>query len=111
MGTNLLNQLSSITAKVPSVVTYDSNRVPRYFGAEAEGNEAENLLDEGGHQIRWWKLHLKPDHLHVIRMDGESNTDINLDPLPDGVSAEQVCAGFLAYMVRCIGEYGEKGSW
>jgi hypothetical protein len=90
------------------VVTYDSNRVPRFFGAEAEGNDAENLLDEGGNQIRWWKLHLKPDHLHVIKMDGESNTDINLDPLPDGVSAEQVCAGFLAYMVRCIGEWSMR---
>ena len=86
------------------MVTYDASRTPRFFGAEAEGNDAENLLDEGGHQIRWWKLHLKPDHLHVIHMDGESNRDLNLDPLPEGVSAEQVCAGFLAYMVRCIGE-------
>lgn len=38
-------------------------------------------------------------------MDGESNNDVHLDPLPEGITAEQVCAGFLAYMVRCIGAY------
>lgn len=92
-------------SKIPSVVTYDTNKIPRFFGAEAEGSDAENALDEGGYQIRWWKLHLKPDHLHVIHMDGEESEDVNLDPLPSGISAEQVCAGFLAYMVRCIGTY------
>ena len=90
---------------MPSVVTYDANNTPRFFGAEAEGSDAENVLDEGGHQIRWWKLHLKPDHLHIIRMEGDENKDMDLEPLPNGVSAESVCAGFLAYMVRCIGTF------
>lgn len=98
-----------ITAKIPSVVTYDTNKVPRYFGAEAEGSDAENIIDDGGYQIRWWKLHLKPDHLHVIHMDGDSNNDVNLEALPEGITAEQVCAGFLAYMVRCIGKWAKKG--
>lgn len=86
------------------MVTYDENRLPRLFGAEAEGNEAENVLDQGGFQVRWWKLHLKPEHLRIIHAVDDASREIDLDPLPEGITAEQVCAGFLAYMVRCIGE-------
>ncbi|CEH13496.1 hypothetical protein CBOM_01416 [Ceraceosorus bombacis] len=91
-------------SKVPSVVTYDAEGNARFFGAEAEGPEADVVLDEGGSQIRWWKLHLKPAHLHVI-LAGDSNetTDqLDLDPLPPGVTAEQVCSTFLAYIIRCV---------
>ncbi|PWN42449.1 hypothetical protein IE81DRAFT_323413 [Ceraceosorus guamensis] len=94
-------------SKVPSVVTYDAEGNARFFGAEAEGPEADVVLDEGGSQIRWWKLHLKPAHLHVI-LAGDSNetTDqLDLDPLPPGVTAEQVCSTFLAYIIRCVGAY------
>lgn len=50
------------------------------------------------------QLHLKPAHLHVI-LAGDSNesTDqLDLDPLPEGVTPEQVCSAFLAYIIRCV---------
>ncbi|KAL9935213.1 hypothetical protein V8E36_005561 [Tilletia maclaganii] len=93
-------------SKVPSVVTYDRDCNARLFGAEAEGTEADLLINEGGYQVRWWKLHLRPPHLRVILAGGEESTsNLDLDPLPPGVTVEQVCANFLAYMVKCVGTY------
>ncbi|KAK0568542.1 hypothetical protein OC861_001872 [Tilletia horrida] len=93
-------------SKVPSVVTYDRDCNARLFGAEAEGPEADGLINDGGYQVRWWKLHLRPPHLRVILAGGEESTsNLDLDPLPPGVTVEQVCANFLAYMVKCVGTY------
>lgn len=103
---------SSANSKVPSVILYDKNGTARLFGAEAvAGGPAEQLLEEGGQLAKWWKVHLKPDHLDVrldlqdLQGDAKHEDVDRYQELPFGLDAEQICSDFLKYMVTCVGAY------
>lgn len=103
---------STSGSKVPSVILYNSKGKACLFGAEAvSGGPSEQLLDEGGQLAKWWKVHLKPDHLDV-RMgldtvhDSSNIEDVDkYQDLPFGLTAERICSDFLKYMVTCVGAY------
>lgn len=103
---------STAGSKVPSIILYNSKCEARLFGAEAlTGSLAEEILDEGGQMARWWKVHLKPDHLKIslgIPETAPCNKEEEVDhyqDLPFGLSAEKICSDFLRYMVTCVGSY------
>ncbi|KAF8652562.1 hypothetical protein AX16_004345 [Volvariella volvacea WC 439] len=87
-------------SKIPSVIVYGPNGDIRAIGAEAEEEsfrdqiEEENLIE-----VRWFKLHLRPGHLHSARSFDE------IPPLPLGKSAVRVLADFMAYLFRCAKDY------
>lgn len=98
-------------SKVPSVIMYSSKGEAKLFGAEALGGSlAEQILDDGGQLARWWKIHLKPDHIEMnlglLESAPGSTEDVDhYQDLPFGLSAERICSDYLRYMVTCVGSY------
>ncbi|KDQ57914.1 hypothetical protein JAAARDRAFT_155555 [Jaapia argillacea MUCL 33604] len=86
-------------AKVPSVIYYDSDGNVCAVGAQTENEEQIVEAEEGSwFKAEWWKLHLRPSHLPLIR-------DLELPPLPEGKSADQVFADYLSFVKQQVKEY------
>ncbi|KAK0523965.1 hypothetical protein OC834_005713 [Tilletia horrida] len=78
-------------SKVPSVIIYDHTLRPKMYGDPA----AEHELDEGELKAQCWKLHLKPHHMQLVA--SEHNV---LEPLPAGLTVDQIFQDFLLYMIK-----------
>ncbi|KAF7290593.1 hypothetical protein MIND_01299400 [Mycena indigotica] len=86
-------------AKVPSVLYYDRQGKARAFGAETEDEDTVIEAEENEwRKVEWWKLHLRPSHLPIIR-------DLQLPPLPAGVTLQKIFTDFLRYIKDQIKAY------
>ncbi|KAJ7074581.1 hypothetical protein C8F01DRAFT_970629, partial [Mycena amicta] len=88
-------------AKVPSVVYYDRQGNAKAFGAETEDEDTIIEAEENGwRKVEWWKLHLRPSHLPIIR-------DLQLPPLPNlpGITVDKIFTDFLRYIKDQIKAY------
>nr|GAT46610.1 predicted protein [Mycena chlorophos] len=86
-------------AKVPSVVYYDSRGNAMAFGAETEDEDTVIEAEENNwKRADWWKLHLRPSHLPIIR-------DLQVPPLPPNVTLDKVFIDFLRYIKEQIKKY------
>ncbi|KAF8652556.1 hypothetical protein AX16_004339 [Volvariella volvacea WC 439] len=87
-------------SKIPSLIVYGPNGDIRAIGAEAEEESFKDQIEEENLVVaRWFKLHLRPKHLHTSQsFDG-------IPPLPLGKSAIRVLADFLAYLFKCAKDY------
>ncbi|EIW80580.1 hypothetical protein CONPUDRAFT_105634 [Coniophora puteana RWD-64-598 SS2] len=88
-------------SKIPSIVYYDRNQQVRAIGAETrQGHVVEQAEMEEWTKLEWWKLHLRSKHLTAAHIK-----DIDIPPLPQGVSAVQVLADFMGYLFHCAKTY------
>ncbi|KAF8132021.1 hypothetical protein EV363DRAFT_1583618 [Boletus edulis] len=88
-------------SKIPSIVYYDLEGVPRAFGGEAlQESVIETAEDEEWVKVEWWKLHLRPKNLASNHV-----TDQDLPPLPTNRSAIQILSDFMGYLFRCSKTY------
>ncbi|KAL0949368.1 hypothetical protein HGRIS_009437 [Hohenbuehelia grisea] len=89
-------------AKVPSVVYYDAATEIRAIGAETEDEDmVVEAEDNGWHKAEWWKLHLRPEHLPLVR-------GLELPELPPGVSTNKVLSDFFGFVKRQIQIYIQR---
>jgi hypothetical protein len=80
-------------SKIPSIIWYDSDKNARAFGAEARQSDVEEKAeDEGWQLVRFFKLHLHPETMRAEQ-------EIEVPPLPTGISLEQIYADFLRYLI------------
>ncbi|CEL60592.1 hypothetical protein RSOLAG1IB_03830 [Rhizoctonia solani AG-1 IB] len=85
-------QNANLTTKVPTVVWY-SNGEAVSFGAEALSPDTlEDAQENNWKLAENFKLHLHPIDMRA--------SDIQLDPLPDGVPLSQIYSDFLGYLFR-----------
>lgn len=92
------------SSKIPTLVLYSQDGLPRLCGAEATNNAtADRIIDEGGSLARWWKMELRPDHLKAKL--SKTDEDAYSSQLPFRHSAETITTHFFSYMASCIGRY------
>ncbi|KAG6369907.1 hypothetical protein JVT61DRAFT_13374 [Boletus reticuloceps] len=88
-------------SKIPSIVYYDLEGVPRAFGGKAlQESVIERAEDEEWVKVEWWKLHLRPKNLASNHV-----TDQDLPPLPTNRSTIQILSDFMGYLFRCSKTY------
>ncbi|EPQ53305.1 hypothetical protein GLOTRDRAFT_140147 [Gloeophyllum trabeum ATCC 11539] len=86
-------------AKVPSVLYYDKRGNPCAFAAETDDEDVIMAAEANEwYKAEWWKLHLRPGHLPIIR-------DLKLPALPLHRTAEDVFADYLEYVKTQVKEY------
>ncbi|KAJ7207971.1 hypothetical protein GGX14DRAFT_634634, partial [Mycena pura] len=86
-------------AKIPSVLYYDQHGNAKAFGAETEDIETiVRAEDDGWQKVIWWKLHLRPQHLPIIR-------DLELPPIPTNLSVDKVFADHFRYVKEQVRAY------
>ncbi|KAJ6491572.1 hypothetical protein DFH09DRAFT_1377208 [Mycena vulgaris] len=86
-------------AKVPSVLYYDNDGKARAFGAETEDEDTIIEAEENGwYKTEWWKLRMRPGHLPIIR-------DLELPPLPNDVSVDEIFEDHLGYIKEQVKTY------
>lgn len=84
--------------KIPSVIYYDADGVPRAFGAETRQQDIiEQAEDENWTKAAWFKLHLQPRSM--------KSSSHSRPPLPRQKTAQDVFADFIAYLYRCAATY------
>ncbi|KAG8777654.1 hypothetical protein FRC15_011216 [Serendipita sp. 397] len=86
-------------SKIPTIVAYQGGEA-KFFGAEAR----EYLDDEDFEVARWFKLHLHPESMKF----GQSSTglgELDIPPLPLGVSLPQVYADFIRYTYKATKDF------
>ncbi|KDQ12450.1 hypothetical protein BOTBODRAFT_34427 [Botryobasidium botryosum FD-172 SS1] len=87
-------------AKIPSLVWYDSSGQACAFGAEARTPEVlDKAEDEEWRLAQHFKLHLHP------ASSTQNADELVLDPLPFGVTIEQIYADFMGYIFRQTEKY------
>ncbi|CAA7264553.1 unnamed protein product [Cyclocybe aegerita] len=79
-------------AKVPSVLYYDRDKVPRLHGAETE-DESSLMEAEQEHweKAEWWKLRLRPEYLTFP-------PGFTMASLPEGITVDDVFKDQMAYV-------------
>ncbi|EIW80616.1 hypothetical protein CONPUDRAFT_166095 [Coniophora puteana RWD-64-598 SS2] len=88
-------------SKIPSILYYDQAHQVRAVGAEAlQEHIVEQAEDEQWIRLEWWKMHLRSKHLTSGHIK-----DSDIPPLPNGLTALQVLADFMAYLFRCAKQY------
>ncbi|KIM87809.1 hypothetical protein PILCRDRAFT_814525 [Piloderma croceum F 1598] len=86
-------------AKVPSVLYYDKHGKACAFGAETDDDETIiNSETEKWYISEWWKLHLRPSHLPIIR-------NLSLPPLPPMKTVDDIFTDHLRYVTKQVQEY------
>ncbi|KZP16338.1 hypothetical protein FIBSPDRAFT_794606 [Athelia psychrophila] len=86
-------------AKVPSVLYYDTDDKACAFGAETDDEDTIiKAEEEEWRKTEWWKLHLRPSHLPIIK-------DLKLPSLPANVTVDDIFADHLGYVNRQVKEY------
>ncbi|KAG6334774.1 hypothetical protein ID866_4307, partial [Astraeus odoratus] len=87
--------------KIPSILYYDQQLVPRAVGAETlQQHIIEQADEENWVKLEWWKLHLRAKHLSSSHI-----RDDDIPPLPHGLDAVQVLSDFMKYLFRCAHNY------
>jgi len=79
--------------KLPSLVWYNTEGKPVSYGTEAFNQDSKDAADQGLQLAKHFKLHLHPS-------DMAPSSGFKLDPLPRGVSVDQVYADFLRYLFQ-----------
>ncbi|KAI0628248.1 hypothetical protein C8Q77DRAFT_1149000 [Trametes polyzona] len=88
--------------KIPSILYYKPDGTIHSVGAEAAAPAVDAVAeDEGLVLVKWFKLHLRPNHLKATG-DAVSGA---LHPLPPKKSVVDVFADFLSYLFRCARDY------
>jgi len=88
-------------SKIPSIVYYDLEGVPRAFGGEAlQESVIEKAEDEEWVKVEWWKLHLRPKN-----MASNHVSDQDIPPLPPNMTALQILSDFMGYLFQCTKTY------
>jgi hypothetical protein len=78
--------------KVPSVIYYARDGSPQAFGAETDIEDVKLEAEEQAWtRTEWWKLHLRPGHLPMIK-------DFESSPLPENVTLDGVFSDYLEYI-------------
>ncbi|KAK6974608.1 hypothetical protein R3P38DRAFT_3335708 [Favolaschia claudopus] len=86
-------------AKVPSVLYYDARGNPKAFGAETEDEDTILEAEENGWtKVEWWKLHLRPGHLPIIK-------GLALPPIPKHLTADKIFTDHLRYIKEQVKAY------
>ncbi|KXN81415.1 Heat shock 70 kDa protein 12B [Leucoagaricus sp. SymC.cos] len=86
--------------KVPTVIYYGPDGLPRAIGAETEREGIETIAEDSGWvKVEWFKLHLRPQTKSTAAVTDE------IPPLPAGKTATEVFADFLSYLNKCAGSY------
>ncbi|KAF7291486.1 hypothetical protein MKEN_01483100 [Mycena kentingensis (nom. inval.)] len=86
-------------AKVPSVLYYDRHGNAQAFGAETEDDDVVIDAEEHGwRKVEWFKLHLRPAHLPIIR-------GLQLPPLPVGLTLDRIFTDHLRYIKEQVKAY------
>ncbi|GAA5915558.1 hypothetical protein JCM5296_007282 [Sporobolomyces johnsonii] len=103
------------SAKIPSLVLYNSRGVAEYFGAEALEEDAQVQADEEGwHEARWFKLHLHPKSMAPPPYSPNSGSapaqTFEVPPLPKGVAASQVYEDWFGYLHKSTKVWFEENS-
>ncbi|KAG8737713.1 hypothetical protein FRC10_007912 [Ceratobasidium sp. 414] len=81
-------------SKIPTLVWYDLDNKAVSFGAEALSHRVKEQAEDNNWQLaKHFKLHLHPD-------DMKAEHDLKLDPLPRGVSLQQIYSDFLGYLLE-----------
>ncbi|QRV92559.1 hypothetical protein RhiJN_20577 [Ceratobasidium sp. AG-Ba] len=94
-------EASNVFSKIPTLVWYDTEGKAVSFGAEAASPQAdEDAEDNNWRLAKHFKLHLHPS-------DMRARHDLELDPLPEGVSLRKIYADFLGYLFKHTRSYFE----
>ncbi|KAF7986727.1 hypothetical protein HWV62_20280 [Athelia sp. TMB] len=83
-------------AKVPSVLYYDGANKACAFGAETEDDNTIMEAEESGwRKTEWFKLHLRPPHLPIIK-------NLKLPALPKNVTVDDIFADHFRYVTEQV---------
>ncbi|QRV77740.1 hypothetical protein RhiJN_05755 [Ceratobasidium sp. AG-Ba] len=94
-------EASNVFSKIPTLVWYDTEGKAVSFGAEAASPQAEEDAEDNNWRLaKHFKLHLHPS-------DMRARHDLELDPLPEGVSLRKIYADFLGYLFKHTRSYFE----
>ncbi|GAA5915562.1 hypothetical protein JCM5296_007284 [Sporobolomyces johnsonii] len=103
------------SAKIPSLVLYDSRGVAKSFGAEALLEDVQVQADEEGWRgARWFKLHLHPKSMDPPPYSCDTGSAMaqtfEVPPLPRGVAVSQVYEDWFGYLLRSTKVWFEENS-
>ncbi|GAA5916446.1 hypothetical protein JCM5296_006566 [Sporobolomyces johnsonii] len=103
------------SAKIPSLVLYDSRGVARSFGAEALLEHVQVQANEGGwHETKWFKLHLHPKSMDPPPYSCDTGSAMaqtfEVPPLPRGVAVSQVYEDWFGYLLRSTKTWFQENS-
>ncbi|KIM25112.1 hypothetical protein M408DRAFT_331406 [Serendipita vermifera MAFF 305830] len=93
-------------SKIPSLLAYQAGEV-RFCGAEA----LEYLDDDDYEIARWFKVHLHPESMRTLEQPPaygspiDAMSTIELPPLPEGVTLEQIYTDFIRYLYSAAHSY------
>lgn len=94
-------EASNVYSKIPTQMWYDTDGKAVAFGAEATSPQAEEDAEDNDWRLaKHFKLHLHP-------RDMRARHDLELDPLPEGVSLRKIYADFLGYILQNTRSYFE----
>ncbi|KAG8814707.1 hypothetical protein FRC17_000999 [Serendipita sp. 399] len=89
------------------ILSFDIGTTHTYQGGEAKsfGAEARDQLDDDEYEIaRWFKLHAHPESMKS-RQSSMDLDQLEIPPLPSGVSLSQVYADFIRYIYKATKEF------
>ncbi|KAF8652563.1 hypothetical protein AX16_004346 [Volvariella volvacea WC 439] len=86
-------------SKIPSIILYGPEGEVRAVGAEVDEVSAETIETEHLFRSEWFKLHMRPRHLH------KSDLFNHLPPLPPRKDAMVVFADYLRYLFNCAKDF------
>ncbi|GAA5916449.1 hypothetical protein JCM5296_006567 [Sporobolomyces johnsonii] len=103
------------SAKIPSLVLYDSRGVAKSFGAEALLEHVQvQANEEGWHEAKWFKLHLHPKSMDPPPYSCDTGSSMaqtfEVPPLPKGVAVSQVYEDWFGYLLRSTKVWFEENS-
>ncbi|KAH7336865.1 hypothetical protein B0J17DRAFT_574188 [Rhizoctonia solani] len=87
-------EIHSSQPTIPTLVWYDSNKQAVSCGAEAQLYTTEEQAEDNRWVLaKYFKLHLHPS-------DMQTKHELKLDPLPPGITLQQVYSDFMEYLLK-----------
>ncbi|CCO35952.1 hypothetical protein BN14_10074 [Rhizoctonia solani AG-1 IB] len=95
-------QTLDLQSKIPTQIWYDKHGRPKLFGADAITEDARDSAEEHGWTLaKRFKLHLHPREMR-------DKFSIKIDPLPEGVTLQQIYSEFMGYLFKHTEPYFKK---